>query len=120
MRASVKTDFRMRIPPNAMATTQRGTVRQVLTSGIVLELEDGREGFLARRAFSHLTLHDLRQAAARRQTFQVIAEESPDHSRRVNVRLATQDLWEEFRTLNPTGTIVRGIVSGTEAYGYFI
>ncbi len=101
-------------------TPQRARVIQVLASGVVLKLPDGREGFLARRDFTHLTTRDLRQAVALDEEFEVVVDENQDGAARVNVRFAAPDAWEQFRTLYRQGSFARGIVSGIEEYGAFV
>jgi len=100
--------------------TQRGTVVQFLPSGVILKLKDGREGFLARREFTHLATRDLRQILSEGQELDVVVAETQDASARLNLHLTAQELWEEFRALYRQGSFARGMVSGIEEYGVFI
>ncbi len=94
---------------------------KVLPSGIIVRLEDGREGFLPRREFMLSGTRDLRQVFEPGQRFQAVGEDGQDQeSGRTLLQLVSQDHWDRVLKDYPVGSVVTGLVTGVEPYGIFV
>jgi signal transduction histidine kinase/DNA-binding response OmpR family regulator len=98
-----------------------GSAVKVLSSGVVVKLEDGREGFLPRREFTNLPTRDLRQVVKPGDAFEVIPEEyvpapGDETANRILLHRVSSDSWEQLTV----GSVVTGVVAGIEPYGVFV
>jgi predicted RNA-binding protein with RPS1 domain len=98
-----------------------GSAVKVLSSGVVVKLEDGREGFLPRREFTKLPTRDLRQVVKLGDVFEVIPEEyvpapGDETTNRILLHRVSGDSWERLAA----GSVVTGVVAGIEPYGVFV
>jgi signal transduction histidine kinase/predicted RNA-binding protein with RPS1 domain/ActR/RegA family two-component response regulator len=102
-----------------MIKPKRGKAVKVLSFGVIVELDDGREGFLPRREFATPETRDLRQVVEAGQVFDVVESQESKRGRTL-LRLASDDAWDSFVAEVHAGASMSGVVRNVEPYGVFV
>lgn len=98
-------------------------VERLLPFGLLVRLEDGREGLIRERelAWSGRELQRWRERFKPGDRLQAVLLAAPDEARlELSLRLAEHDPWLNLVERYPLGALVDGSVTGVQPYGAFI
>ncbi|PDW02242.1 ATP-binding protein [Candidatus Viridilinea mediisalina] len=99
------------------------SVERLLPFGLLVRLEDGREGLIRERelAWSGRELQRWRERFKPGDRLQAVLLGTPDEPRlELSLRLAEHDPWLDLVERYPLGSLVDGSVTGVQPYGAFI
>lgn len=108
---------------NPAPTTISARVRQISPIGLIVVLDNGRDGVVREReiAWDAAARHGWRERYRPGQIVQVVAlKKSLTKRPEFSLRLAHHDPWLDIEDRYPVGSLVDGQVTGVMSYGVFV